>query len=43
MSTHRIYVHMRVIQIVQFLVSGRALACQQEILLVLAKTPPIHY
>ena len=26
-----------------FLVSGRGLACQQEILLVLAKTLPIHY
>ena len=23
--------------------SGHGLACQQEILLVLAKTPPIHY
>ena len=26
-----------------FLVSGHGLACQQEISLVLAKTPPIHY
>ena len=26
-----------------FLVSGRGLACQQGISLVLAKTPPIHY
>ena len=26
-----------------FLVSGCGLACQQEILLVLPKTPPIHY
>ena len=26
-----------------FLVSGRGLAYQQEISLVLAKTPPIHY
>ena len=26
-----------------FLVSGRGLACQQEILLVLVKTPAIHY
>ena len=26
-----------------FLVSGCGLACQQEISLVLAKTPPIHY
>ena len=27
----------------KFLVSGRSLACQQEISLVLAKTPPTHY
>ena len=26
-----------------FLVSGRDLACQQEVLLALTKTPPIHY
>ena len=26
-----------------FLVSGRGLACQQEISLALSKTPPIHY
>ena len=26
-----------------FLVSGHGLACQSEISLVLAKTPPIHY
>ena len=26
-----------------FLVSGRGVACQQEISLVLAKTPPIHF
>ena len=26
-----------------FLVSGHGLVCQQEISLVLAKTPPIHY
>ena len=26
-----------------FLVSGRDLACQQEISLALTKTPPIHY
>ena len=28
---------------VVFLFSGHDLACQQEISLVLAKTPPIHY
>ena len=27
----------------KFLVSGCGLACQQEISLVLPKTPPIHY
>ena len=27
----------------RFLVSGSGLSCQQEISLVLAKTPPIHY
>ena len=26
-----------------FLVSGRDLACQQEVSLALTKTPPIHY
>ena len=29
--------------IVFFLVSGRDLACQQEVSLALTKTPPIHY
>ena len=28
---------------IPFLVSGRGIACQQEVSLVLAKTPPIHY
>ena len=27
----------------KFLVSGRDLACQQEVSLALTKTPPIHY
>ena len=27
----------------EFLVSGRDLACQQEVSLALTKTPPIHY
>ena len=28
---------------ITFLVSGRDLACQQEVSLALTKTPPIHY
>ena len=28
---------------VEFLVSGRDLACQQEVSLAVTKTPPIHY
>ena len=43
-SLEESYEKMRKINIKKiFLVSGHGLACQQEISLVLTKTPPIHY